>query len=106
MPPRKRPVVELRQPPTDHMQAFVRGLPNVQQSGSPEDSAPKRLRNVKRQRRQVTIYLEPELAKRLKLHAAMTGNEMSDVAASAISQHLDDQPLRLPDIQQSGCSAV
>ena len=39
-------------------------------------------------RKQVTIYLDPILAKQLKVHAAQNDKEMSDVVAIALQQYL------------------
>jgi hypothetical protein len=97
MPSRNKPVVHLRPPPTDHVDAvrdFIHSGPAVQQSERPDVQ---NARKTKRPRRQVTIYLDPELAKRLKVFAVTSGQEMSDVAAAALVRHLDSQQSSSPD---------
>ena len=38
--------------------------------------------------RRMTMYLSPELARRVVLHCAETGREISDVAAEALERYL------------------
>lgn len=90
-----KPLIQLRQPPVDHVQAFLHAdnsaLRTVKNSNG---------RNSKRQRRQVTLYLEPDLAKRLKLHAVLSEQEMSDVAAKALQGYLDNTQKDSPKRRQ------
>jgi hypothetical protein len=42
----------------------------------------------------MTMYLEPALARRVLLHCAETGREISDVAADALERYLGSQAAR------------
>lgn len=44
--------------------------------------------------RRMTMYLDPELARRLVMHCAATGQEISDVAAAALRDYLASQAAR------------
>jgi hypothetical protein len=44
--------------------------------------------------RRMTMYLDPALARRVLLHCAETGEEISDVAAQALEQWLSSQAAR------------
>lgn len=112
MPPRKaKPVVSIRRPPlsppaSERMEQFVAGTseyPDVRAlsgSGSQASGRPSTQTSeltgpglVQRQsgkvRRRMTVYLPPELAKRLAVHCAGEGVEMSTVVAEALEKHLE-----------------
>jgi hypothetical protein len=42
----------------------------------------------------MTMYLDPALARRVVLHSAETGREISDVAAEALERYLATQAAR------------
>jgi len=82
----RKPDLKLRQPPKNHVQAFVQsGSSDVQTTSSSNGRTAKQ---SKPERKQVTVYLAPELAKKLKLQAASTGRQMSDITSDALSKHL------------------
>ena len=85
---KSKPKTTIRKPPvTRAMDSFVSGetasTPDVQTA-----STPKVQKSTRRQRRQVTVYLDPDLAKKLKIEAVETGKEMSEIAEAALLKHL------------------
>jgi len=97
----RKPNIVLRPPapPPDpvEVERFVAGTPP---SGRPDDQAapPGRpglvQRSTGRVRRRRTVYLPPELDRRLAVHCAGEGLEVSDVVARAVDAYLSGQPTR------------
>lgn len=93
----QKPKVTLRNKPKLNqnpasLDAFVNGA--VEKSGSPEVKASESL-NVKTserqkapKRKQVTIYMDPELVKMLKIRAVETDRQMSEVTEEAVRAYL------------------
>ena len=86
---KSKPVITLRKPPDspnpEDMEKFVS---NDLPAPIPERPKVQTSRRPKRSRKQVTIYLNPVLARRLKLHAVENEQEMSDIVAYAVEQYL------------------
>lgn len=89
-----KPKMQIRKPPADEpdpnqVAAFIGGdsekssTPEVQKSGSPDGqtSTP--------ERRQTTIYFDPDVFRRLKVHCVMEDAEMSATVTEAVRRHLD-----------------
>jgi hypothetical protein len=87
-----KPKASLRKPPTStsvtptpaKVDAFVNGgtsrLPEVQTA-----------KRSQRERRQVTLYLPPELAQKLKIFSVTRGREMSEVVEAALLEYLPSE---------------
>lgn len=78
----KKPTVSLRRPPAQAVEAFVAG----ERASTPTGQTSRRQR--KKHRKQVTVYLPPDLVKKLKLEALETEKEMSEIAEAALLEHL------------------
>jgi len=80
----RKPDLKLRQPSNNHIQAFVHsGSSDARTSRRLESQDSKRL-----DRKQVTLYLAPDLVKKLKFQSVNTGMQMSDITAEALKKHL------------------
>jgi len=100
--PSRKPVVSIRRPPStpdpDDVERFVSGdgPTNVQplkplDVQTPERPAGRALvqRKSGRTRRRTTVYFPPELAKRLAVHCAGEGTELSEVVSRAVVAYLE-----------------
>lgn len=106
----KKPPVTLRKPPAPAtLEAFVEGKPPATQApkrpdvqtpslpGIPAPPDPSRVtrgvleRSGGRLTRRMTLYLEPELARRLVRYCAGVERELSDVTSDAVRAFLDGQ---------------
>lgn len=94
----RKPVVAIRRPPLSKpdpiaVDQFVTGKESldVQTSGS-SDVQTSGLGIVQRRdgrvRRRMTVYLPPDLAKKLKIYAVSEDREISDVVAEAVEKML------------------
>ena len=94
----RKPVVSIRRPPVSKpdpvaVDQFVSGQksPDVQTSGG-SDVQVSGLGIVQRRdgrvRRRMTVYLPPDLAKKLKIYAVSEDREISDVVAEAVEKLL------------------
>jgi len=93
-----KPQVKLRKPPTPvplaAAETFVSGgRSDGQTSKRPEPPKARAVltRADGREVRRLTLYLPADLAKRLAVHCAQRDEDMSDVTAIALTQHLDAQ---------------
>jgi len=93
-----KPLPKVQRPPKDDhakLEAFVRGEPATASA-----KAAPRAEKPKRERKQVTVYFQPEVLERLltycarqRMHAKARGPEaeMSSVVGRAVSEFLDRQ---------------
>lgn len=93
--PRKKPVIEIRRPPSPEAVAeFVTGGEGSQTSERSNVQTPRRpdpaivTRKNGRQRRRTTIYLPPELVQQLKLRCTQEGSQLSTVVEVAVERYL------------------
>ena len=85
----KKPAIAIRKKPsTQKADAFVEG----KNSGSQEVKTLGRPKG--KEKEQVTLYLEPEIAQKLRVHAAMVRSKMSDIAQKAIAEFLSKGPTK------------
>ena len=94
-----KPSIAVRRPPQAPDPAEVeRFVAGAQASGRPDVQAPPLdrpglvQRATGRVRRRRTVYLPPELDRRLAVHCAAEGLEVSDVVAQAVSSYLPGEP--------------
>lgn len=98
--PKPRPKATIRKPPsTDDMDRFMDGdlaPSNIQELRPTEPIEPTEkpkgrgmvTRASGRIVRRLTVYVDPEVAQRLKVRCAVDGLDMSDVASKALDQYL------------------
>lgn len=77
-----KPQIKLRKP--SNVQVFIDGG-EVQVSSS---SDVRKSGRPSRSRKQVTVYLSPDLAKKLKMKAVELDQEMSELTEAALTQYL------------------
>jgi hypothetical protein len=104
----KKPVVRLRKPPAavdlDALEAFVQGAPTdppkraaPRGSGKPSKTHKSVLaRRDGRRLQRLTLYLPEDLARRLKVHCATHGLELSTTIAQAVERWVARTPRRGP----------
>ncbi len=99
--PQPKPPLTPRRPltprsPAEAVEAFVSHgpeRPGVPAPVEPSQEFPRGPGLVRRAsgrvRRRMTVYLPPELARELALHAVTQGEDVSDIVAAAVAKHLE-----------------
>ena len=95
--PSPKPVANIRRPPLESkprdVNRFVSAEADVQTSEHPNVSASARPASVVRRRdgrtrRRMTVYLPPDLARKLELHCVTQNRELSEAVTEAVTQLL------------------
>ncbi len=88
--PRSKPVVSIRRPPA--ADDFVFAEQSKEEEAKPAAASTNRrgvvTRRDGRELRRVTVYVPADLGKRLAVHCAVEGCDMSEVVTDALSTHL------------------
>ena len=79
-----KPTISIRKPSSKAQQEFIEGGA-AQTASSPKVQTSRRQKPA---RKQVTVYLSPELAQKLKIEAVTSGKEMSEITEEALQKVL------------------